>query len=237
MSSPSRSPRPSPPPCPPPPPPSPQSPHPPMPLSPRSQARHAAAIISAIVPLVRHSRREIPNSEDDSEDPNASLPNAAPAQPPAMPLRTTTQQHRHLGSLPTYLHHRALRHHNEADLEAAARTAESNASEGCDAMEMCEEVGSAAPRITTTTVAATNASAVGTTGAENERSNASAAAESSASWISIGGTGGLVLPRITIPPRRRRRDGRQFEIFDEEAVWEEEAEREDREGWWGLRIG
>ncbi|KAL8890287.1 MAG: hypothetical protein Q9215_002516, partial [Flavoplaca cf. flavocitrina] len=140
----SRSPRPSPPPCPPPPPPSPQSPPPPMPLSPRSQARHAAAIISAIdagFPLVR---REIPDSEDDSEDPNVS------AHPPALPLRTTTQQHRHLDSLPTYLHHRALRNHHEADLEAAARTAESNASDGCDAMEICEEA--------TTTTTTTNAS-------------------------------------------------------------------------------
>ncbi|KAL9023896.1 MAG: hypothetical protein Q9180_008071, partial [Flavoplaca navasiana] len=182
MSSPSRSPRPSPPPCPPPPPPSPQSPpqsSPPT-LSPRSSAQHTAAIISAIdagFPPAHRSRQEVPDSEDDPasssdpEDPNASTQNAAPA-------RTTAQQHRHLDSLPTYLANRALRNHHEADLEAAATAAESNASEGFDWMDLCEEAVSSASRdqqhgitttttTTTTTAAATNASAA----AENESSS------------------------------------------------------------------
>ncbi|KAI4277155.1 MAG: hypothetical protein LQ337_001974, partial [Flavoplaca oasis] len=152
-----------------------------MPPSQRSQARQTATIIS--VPPVHHSRQEIPDSEDDpddalsssasSSDPNASNQTAAPASSTAVAIRTTRQVHRDLDSLPDYLDYRALAKNDEAELEASHMAAESNASEGFDRMDLCEEGVSRDTTTTTIDPSIANASAVGTTAAENQNSSAS----------------------------------------------------------------
>ncbi|KAI4093321.1 MAG: hypothetical protein LQ339_007716 [Xanthoria mediterranea] len=236
---------------PPPPPPT------PVPLSPASAARQNRATIAAIDAQLpfgttpaerRHKARsqiygEVPDSEEDPDDElsdddvemgEATTMTTSSAIAPTnrvirlLPIRTRNRPL--LGTTPAVLHTNA----EASDLEAAP-AAESTAWAGdLGGMDLLLPLPTLITTADTTTTANTTTTTTTTT---NTTTTTTTTTTTSTSTFTVPAQifGGIQLPAIQFP-RRRRRAGINFEIFDEEAYLEaqrEEEERRNRERGWG----
>ena len=223
----------------PPPPPTPT----PVPLSPASAARQNGAIIAAIdaqppfgtAPAERrHEARsqiygEVPDSEEDPDDELSdddvemgeattmtSSSTMAPTNRVIRPLPIRTRNRPLLGTTPAVLHTDA----EASDLEAAPAAGSTAWAGELGGMDLLLPL----PTLITATNTNTTTTAITTT---TTTATTSTAFTTAPAMI----FGGIQLPAIQFP-RRRRRAGINFEIFDEEAYLEaqrEEAERRNRE--------
>ncbi|KAI4218553.1 MAG: hypothetical protein LQ349_008664 [Xanthoria aureola] len=237
---------------PPPPPPT------PVPLSPASAARQNRTTIAAIDAQLpfgttpaerRHEARsqiygEVPDSEEDPDDElsdddvemgeatTMTITTIAPTNRVIRPLPIRTRNRALLGTTPAVLHTNA----EASDLEAAP-AAESTAWAGdlggMDLLLPLPTLITTADTTTTTTTANTITTTTSTTTSTTTITTTTSTATVTAPAMIFGG---IQLPAIQFP-RRPRRAGINFEIFDEEAYLEaqreEEEERRNREGWWG----
>ncbi|KAI4228029.1 MAG: hypothetical protein L6R36_001963 [Xanthoria steineri] len=226
---------------PPPPPPT------PVPLSPASAARQNGANIAAIdaqppfgtTPAERrHEARsqiygEVPDSEEDPDDElsdddvemgeattmTTSSP-IAPTNRVIRPLPIRTRNRPLLGTIPAVLHTNA----EASDLEAAPAAESTAGAGGLGGMDLLLPIPTLITTADTTT-AATNTIATTTTTSTTTTSTATTATSTATTTTTTSTStftvpaivfGGIQLPAIQLP-RRRRRPGINFEIFDEEA--------------------